>query len=401
MTRLFRQWLAVPLWQRILAALVLGALAGLALGAQAESLRWLGDLFIRLIRMLIVPLVFITLVAGITGMEAPARLASIGLKAMTLYMATTFGAVLIGLALALAIRPGIGLDIGTATAVVTAAPVALGERMMAIVPENVIAAFAAGDVLAVIFFAVLLGTAMVLAGPAAAPLTRAFTAGSAVMLRLTGIVMEFAPFGVFALVATVTGSEGLAAFTGMLKLGLVVFLGGALHMLLLQGALVRFVARMPIPAFLKGARTPQLMAFSTSSSAATLPVSLEAAQEQLGVPAPIASVVLPLGATINMDGTGLYVAAVAVFAAQVFGIPLSLADYGLIALTTMLVSIGTASVPSASLFLMAAVLDVIGVSTGARHRLRAALRPAAGHVAHRRQRHRRSRHRHRRHPLGG
>lgn len=359
---MFSRWLAIPLWKRILAALAIGALTGWLVGDQIEAIRWIGDLFIRLIRMLIMPLVFITLVAGITAMQDPTRIASIGSKAILLYFATTLAAVTIGIGLAVILKPGIGIDLSTTEAVPITESISLSDRLLAIVPENVFAAFAQGDVLAIIFFGVLLGTAILLAGRPAEPLTALFQSGAAVMLKVTNIVMEFAPIGVFALVAWVMSTEGPGAFINIFKITIVVFVGGALQILLTHGTLVRLLGKMPLGQFLTAVRTPQLMAFSTSSSAATLPATLNAAENQLGIAKPIASSVLPLGATINMDGTALYVATVAVFAAQIFAIPLSFTDYALIALTTTLVSIGTASVPSASLFLMAAVLEVIGIA---------------------------------------
>lgn len=358
-----RWWFAVPLWQRILGALILGALVGLAVGPEIAGVRWVGDLFIRMIRMLIAPLVFVTLVSGIVSMEAPGRIASIGLKAMTLYFGTTFLAILIGLGLAVALKPGADIAaVDSAKGVMLADAMPLGQRMMGIVPENVFAAFAAGDVLAIIFFSVLLGSGIVMAGELGDPVRRLFQSGAEVMLKVTGIVMEFAPFGVFALVAWLMGTEGPAAFVNIFSLALVIYLGGLLHMILVHGGLVRVMAGMRLGRFFAGVRTPQLMAFSTSSSAATLPVSLAAAQTQLGVGKPVASAILPLGATVNMDGTALYVAAVAVFAAQIYEISLGLGDFALIALTTVLVSVGAAAVPSASLFLLAAVLEVIGIS---------------------------------------
>ena len=356
-------WFGIPLWQRILGALVMGALTGWLMGPSAVQLQWIGDLFIRLIRMLIVPLVFVTLVSGVASMAAPAKLGAIGLRSMALYMATTFVAILFGLAGALILQPGRGVTLDTvASSDLLAAPVPLGERLMAIVPENVFGAFAAGDILAIIFFGVLLGAGMLMAGEAARPLTRMFAAGSVTMLKVTHIVMEVAPIGVFALVASVMGSEGVSAFVSVFSLVLVVYLGGAAHMILIHGGMVRLLAARSPLAFFSVARAPQLLAFSTSSSAATLPVTLAAAEEGLHIRPAVASSVIPLGATINMDGTALYVAAVAVFAAQIFGVTLSIGDYATIALTTVLVSIGTASVPSASLFLMAAVLDVIGIT---------------------------------------
>jgi Na+/H+-dicarboxylate symporter len=362
MKQIAARWFGIPLWQRILAALALGALVGWAMGPAAGQLQWIGDLFIRMIRMLIVPLVFVTLVSGVASMAAPAKLGSIGVKAMALYMATTFVAILFGLGGALILRPGSGVTLdGVAAADGLDAAMPLGERMMAIVPENIFAAFAEGDILAIIFFGVLLGAGLLLAGERAHPLTRLFAAGSAAMLKVTHIVMEVAPIGVFALVASVMGSEGPSAFVTVFVLVLVVYLGGAAHMAVAQAGMVRlFAGRSPL-AFFAAAREPQLLAYSTSSSAATLPATLKAAEEDLHIRPAVASSVIPLGATINMDGTALYVAAVAVFAAQIFGVPLTFGDYATIALTTVLVSIGTASVPSASLFLMAAVLEVIGI----------------------------------------
>jgi len=356
-------WFGIPLWKRILAALVLGALAGWLMGPAAEQLQWIGDLFVRLIRMLIVPLVFVTLVSGVASMAAPAKLGAIGLRAMALYLATTFVAILFGLGGALILQPGRGVTLDAADAPnVLTAPMPLGERLMGIVPENVFSAFASGDILAIIFFGVLLGAGLLMAGDAARPLSRLFEAGSVAMLKVTHIVMEIAPIGVFALVAVVMGNQGVSAFVAVFALVLVVYLGGAAHMLLIHGGMVRlFAGRSPF-AFFAAARAPQLLAFSTSSSAATLPMTLAAAEEGMHIRPAVASSVIPLGATINMDGTALYVAAVAVLAAQIFGVPLSLGDYVTIAFTTMLISIGTASVPSASLFLMAAVLDVIGLT---------------------------------------
>lgn len=368
-SRAAQWWFSVALWQRILAALLMGGLAGFWLGPEISGIRVVGDVFIRMIRMLIAPLVFTTLVSGIVSMTTrggAGRIAAIGAKAMALYLLTTLLAIGIGMGLAAATTPGAGIDLaagaGSAAEPDLSAPVTLGARMMAIVPENVFAAFADGDVLAIIFFSLLLGAGIVAAGEMGAPVGRVFVAGAEVMLRVTGMVMEVAPFGVFALAAWLMGTQGPGALVNIAGLALVIYCGGALQMVLTHAGLVRLMAGMRLGRFFAGVRTPQLLAFSTSSSAATLPASLKAAQDGLGVSRPIAASVLPLGATVNMDGTALYVAAVAVFAAQAFGMPLGFADYAVIALTTVLVSVGTAAVPSASLFLLAAVLDGMGIS---------------------------------------
>ncbi len=359
---LFARWFAIALWKRILGALVLGAIAGWLMGEAAADIKWIGDLFIRMIRMLIVPLVFVTLVAGVASMKDPARLGSIGVKAVGLYLATTFAAILIGITLAVLLRPGGSVDLSGASALELGAPVPMVERLLAIVPANVFTAFGEGDVLAIIFFAMLLGAGLLVAGDKGEPLARVFDSGAEVMLKVTNIVMEVAPIGVFALVAWVMGTEGPGAFVNVFLLTMVVYVGGLIHMIVTHGGMVHVLGRVPIGRFLSGAREPQLLAYSTSSSAATLPATLRAAEVKMGIKPPVASSVLPLGATINMDGTALYVAAVAVFGAQIFGVELSLFDYAMIAVTTTLVSIGTASVPSASLFLMAVVLDVIGIT---------------------------------------
>jgi Na+/H+-dicarboxylate symporter len=360
--KLARRWFAIVLWKRILGALVLGALAGLAIGEAAEQIKWIGDLFIRLIRMLIVPLVFATLVSGVTAMKDPKRLGSIGGKAIALYLGTTFFAIVLGIAMALILRPGVGIDLSGAEATAIGEAGSLADRLLGIVPENPFAAFAEGNVLAVIFFAVMVGSGLILSGEQGRPLAQVFDSGSELMLKITGIVMEFAPFGVFALVAWVMGTVGPATFLNVFLLAIGVYIGCFLHMVLVHGGIVKFLARLPVGPFFRGVREPQLVGYSTSSSSATLPASLSAAEHNLGISAPVASSVLPLGATVNMDGTALYVAMISIFAAQAFGVPLDLFDYMLIGFTTTLVSIGTASVPSASLFLMAAVLDVIGMS---------------------------------------
>ena len=279
-----------------------------------------------------------------------------GIKLMVL-------AIVIGIVLALVLRPGAGIDLSGAEATTLDSAGSLTDRLMGIVPENPFAAFAEGNVLAVIFFAVLVGAGLILSAERGKPLVAVFDAGSETMLKVTAIVMEFAPFGVFALVAWVMGTVGPATFINVFLLAVAVYLGCFLHMLIVHGGIVKLFARLPVLPFFRGVREPQLVAYSTSSSSATLPASLSAAEHNLGISAPVASSVLPLGATINMDGTALYVALISIFAAQAFGLPLDFFDYVLIGFTTTLVSIGTASVPSASLFLMAAVLDVIGMSS--------------------------------------
>jgi len=183
------------------------------------------------------------------------------------------------------------------------------------------------------------------------------------MLKITHWVMEVAPFGVFALIASVAGNQGVSALLDVVILVVCVVLACAAHMLIIHGLIMmRIVLRLSAGSFFKGARDAMLVAFSTSSSSATLPVSMSVAENKLGIKPVVASTVLPLGATINMDGTALYVGIVSVFAAQAFGVELTLADYAIMAGSTTLVSVGTAAVPGASLFLMAAVMGAVGIT---------------------------------------
>ncbi len=359
---MMKKWFETALWKRILLALVLGIIVGSIWGEGAVSIKWIGDLFVRLISMVVVPLVFFTLVSGIIAMGDPQKLGSLGVKTLALYMLTTMAAISIGLVLAVLLQPGEGVDLSGAVPQVLQEPVPLTQQMMNIVPRNPVAALANGDMLAIIFFALIFGVATMVVGEKARPIPELMDAASEIMLKITGWVMEVAPLGVFALIAWVSGTQGVVALLDVARLALAVVLGCALHLVLTHGALMKFVVGVSPLAFFRGARDAMLVAFSTSSSSATLPVTISVAEKKLGVSPLLASTTIPLGATINMDGTALYVGIVSVFAAQAFGLDLALADYFVIVGATTLVSIGTAAVPGASLFLMAAVMSAIGIT---------------------------------------
>lgn len=358
---MFAAWFKITLWKRILGMLVLGIVFGALAGEYATSISWLGDIFIRLIRMIVVPLVFVTLVSGVIAMGDPKRLGSLGIKTLGLYMGTTLVAITIGLTIAVIIQPGIGVDISGAEAKVLPAAKSLEERLLGIIPRNPINALASGDMLAIIFFALILGAGIMLAGDKGKPLAKLADAGSEAMLKVTHIVMEVAPFGVFALIAKVVGTGGIQQLFTVVPLAASVILACLIHVIVTHGSIMKFLLKLPPKRFFRDITGAQLVAFSTSSSSGTLPVTMAVAEENLGVKPSVASSVLPLGATINMDGSGIYVGILAVFAAQVLGVPLGLEQYLLIALAATLVSIGTAAVPSASLFLLATVMNVIGI----------------------------------------
>lgn len=375
-------WLKIDLWKRVIGALVLGLLLGLGLrygmGAEAGGafastwIAWAGELFLRLIRMLIVPLVFVTLVAGIIAMGDPKRLGSLGARAIGLYLCTTAIAVTLGLIMATIFQPGASLspetfaaaDTGAMESVTSRAEEAGGivERLLQIVPTNPVAAFASGDILPVIFFAILFGVGILMAGDIAKPVADWFDGASAAMMKVTTIVMETAPFGVFALMANVMANQGLGVLQSLGTLAFALYLACAIHILFTYGGLiVKGLLRLQLMPFFRGITDAQAVAYSTASSSATLPVTITCAEKNLGIDRAVAGSVLPLGATINMDGTAIYIGMVALFGAQAMGVEVSLLQYVLIAVMATLVSIGAAGIPSAGLFLSGLALAQVGI----------------------------------------
>ncbi|MFT4887045.1 MAG: Na+/H+-dicarboxylate symporter [Pseudohongiellaceae bacterium] len=356
-------WFEIALWKRILGALVLGVIVGMLWGPGSESLSWMGDIFMRLIRMVVVPLVFVTLISGVVSMGDPSKLGSLGIKTLAIYMATTLAAITIGLGLATIMQPGAGVDFSGSVPGQIQETIPLSQRLIEIIPVNPIAALAEGNILAVIFFALMVGVSLLTIGEKGKPVADFMHAASDMMIKITHWIMEVAPFGVFALIAAVAGTQGVAALLDVLTLALAVLIACVVHLVVVHGIIIMKLTLGLSPVmFFRGARDAMLVAFSTSSSSATLPVTLSVAEENLGIKPVVASTVLPLGSTINMDGTALYVGIVSVFAAQAFGIELSFSDYVVMAGATTLVSVGTAAVPGASIFLMAAVMATIDMT---------------------------------------
>ena len=381
-----KTWFEIDLWKRVILGLVIGAAIGLGLrygvGPDRASeivTTWfkpVGDAFISLIQMLVVPLIFSTLFSGVLAMGDPKRLGSLGGRALAMYMVTTVIAVCFGLARGTWLQPGAGFDLSRVAATDMAqarerlaanpAPGSVLEQiirtLLSIIPVNPVDAMARGDVLAIIFFSIMLGIATLMAGEAGEPVARLMNSAADVMMKLTIIIMEVAPIGVLALMAWVLGTRGFVVLEVLGKMTLAHYLACTLHIVLTYGFIVKGLLRLPLIPFFRGVADPQAVAFSTSSSNATLPVTMTAANKNLGIGKPIASSVLPLGATINMDGTALYQGLIALFAAQALGITMTPDMYFTIILMSALVSIGTAGIPSVSLFLAATTLSVIGVS---------------------------------------
>ena len=359
---MLRGWFAIPLWKRVLGALALGLVFALVWPAGTKYVAFMGDLFVRAIRMLVAPIVLVTIASGITSLADPKRLGGLGARTIALFAATTAIAVSVGMGVASVIRPGVGAPLGSAAPHPLGPAVTPYDQLIGIVPLNIVDALAKGDMLALIFVAILFGVGIVFAGESGKPFGAVLQSLSAVLLTIVGLVMEATPFGVFALIAGAVANNGAAVFVHVGWLALAVLLGSAIQLLVVHSLLLKFVARLPVRPFFRDIVDALIVAFSTASSSATLPVAMRVAEDNLGVARPVLSTVLPLGASIGKDGTAMYVGLLSLFALQAFGTPLTPQVYGVVLLTGALAAFGTAPVPSASLFMLAAVLSAVGIA---------------------------------------
>lgn len=360
-----RRYLDVPLIYKLGVALVLGVAVGLSVGEPAAALQPLGDLFLRLLKMLVVPLVLFTIIGGVSSVS-PSQLGRIGGKVFVYYVLTSLVAISLGLAIASLVHPGEGLTMPGGGGEQPEQAPSLVDTLLGIVPTNPLAAMAEGDVLAVIFVALIVGIALSVLRSSdderlnefGRLLGRANDALVQVVFLIVRGVLEYAPVGVFALIAAVLAKTGPGALLPLLKLTGVVYGGVALMIVVYAGLLA--VSRVGVRKFFGAAREPMLTAFVTRSSSGTLPVSSRAA-ERLGVRDSVYSFTLPLGATINMDGTAIYVGAATMFVADIAGVQLSVGQILGVVAVGVLASIGTAGVPSAGLIMLSLTISQAGL----------------------------------------
>lgn len=331
-----------------------GALAPLA-GIDPQWFKPFGQLFINLVRMVVVPLVFATLVAGAASVGDVGRLGRVAGKTLVYYFATTAIAIFIGLVLANLFQPGMGLDLSTANLKAKeVAPPSLTQVLLNIVPINPMDSLAKGSMLQIIFFAVLLGFSLSICGERVKVVTDFFNGMGEVMIRVTTIVMFYAPIGVFALMAFTVASHGLSVLLPLIKLVIIMYVACLLQILLVYLPCVKFSGLTP-GKFLKGISEPLLIAFTTCSSAAALSTNLISV-EKLGASRSVSSFSIPLGNTINMDGAAIYMGIAAIFAAEVYGIPMPLDKQFVVLLMALLASVGSMGVPGAALIMITMVL---------------------------------------------
>ncbi len=359
----------------IFIALILGAAAGLALNLWAPQgyvrdevivngiFYVIGQGFIRLMQMLVVPLVFCSLVCGSMAIGDTRRLGKVGMKTIAFYLLTTAIAITVAILLASLINPGTGLDMGRIETTETAVgeKLSMADTLLQIIPTNPLGALASGEMLPIILFALIIGVILAHRGEKADTVSSFFSQFNDIMMDMTMGVMKLAPVGVFCLIARTFAGLGLDAFLPLLKYMLAVFFALALQGLVVYQVLLKLFTGLSPVRFLKKFAPVMAFAFSTATSNATIPLSIDTLHRKMGVSKKISSFTIPLGATINMDGTAIMQGVAVVFAAQAFHIQLSAADFLTVIATATLASIGTAGVPSVGLITLSMVFNSVGL----------------------------------------
>lgn len=356
-------------WQ-ILIALVLAILFGFFFPQDVRYVKWMGDLFLRGLKMIIVPLILTSIVTGVANIGEAQDLGKLGLKTIVYYITTSLFAILTGLFLVNFIQPGVGADLGFSKSVegIDISSQGLGNVLMKMVPTNIFQVLASADMLAIIFFSILVGFfLMKIATEYKDPLLNLFNGGFELMMKITSFVIKFTPLGIFGIVAAVVAEQAgdrqaLLDITQRLGLYMAAVLGGLFfHAFITLPVLLRLIGKVNPYKHFQAMTTPLLTAFSTSSSSATLPLTMDAVENNVGVSNKITSFVLPLGATVNMDGTALYECVAAMFIAQAYGIHLSFLSQIVVVFTALLASIGAAGIPMAGLVMITVILSAVGL----------------------------------------
>ena len=352
---------------QIFASLVLSVVVGLFLGDSAvvPVKTWIapvGTMFINLIKMMIVPVVLCSLIVGMTSMGDMKKLGRIGIKTVAFYMVTTAIAIVIGFSVAGVIEPGVGMALPAEAAPKVKEAPSIMQVFVNMIPKNPIESMAKADILPVIVFALFIGAGIIsVGGKKGALLINVFDSGAVVCYKVIAMIMRLAPIGVFCLLLPVVVQNGPKVLLPLLSVIMAMAVGSILHAVIVYSGIAAAVGHMSPVKFFRGMAEAMVIAFTTCSSAGTLPVNMKNIQEKLGVKRDIASFILPLGATINMDGTALYMGVCSLFIANVYNIPLTVDQMMLIILTGTLASIGTAGVPGAGLIMLAMVLQSVGL----------------------------------------
>ncbi len=353
-------------WQ-ILIALILAVLFGYFVPGGVDYVSWMGDIFLRALKMVIIPLILSSIISGVTSMGAGKDLGRLSVKTMVYYLSTSTLAILTGLLIVNIVKPGVGVDLGFAQSVndLTENTGSVKDILYRLIPDNVIDSMAEGAILPVIFFSILFGFFISQTDDKyKESLTTFFNAIFDAMMKMTLFIIRFTPLGIFGIVANEVSRNGdqLGNIAGSLAIySLCVVAALLIHAFISLPLIVRFVGRAKPFEHFRNMATPLLTAFSTSSSSATLPLTMDALENKSGVSNKITSFTLPLGATINMDGTALYECVAAMFIAQAYGVELTFAQQALVVVTALLASIGAAGIPMAGLVMITVVLTAVGL----------------------------------------
>ena len=357
--------LKIKLHWQILIALLIAIIYGLFLTDYAYLVTWMGVLFLRALKMIIIPLILTSIISGVTNIGDAQNLGRLGFKTVAYYLSTSLFAIVTGLILVNLIQPGVGADLGLKKEVQELAGSSgdLWELVLRMVPTNIFEAMVTFDILAVIFFSILLGFFITKADEKTKDfLTTLFNSGFEVMMKITHFVIRFTPLGILGIVVGVVAEqrENLVEVLGSLgKYSVTVLVGLLIHSTITLPLIIRSIGKAnPLKQF-QAMTTPLLTAFSTRSSSATLPLTLDAVENNSGVSNKISSFVLPLGATINMDGTALYECVAAMFIAQAYGIEMTIIQQAIIIFTALLASIGAAGIPMAGLVMISVILTAV------------------------------------------
>ncbi len=358
--------LKIKLHWQILIALILAVIYGVVFSEYVSYVSWMGDLFLRALKMVIVPLILSSIISGVTNIGNAENLGKIGIKTLSYYLLTSLFAILVGLLLVNLFQPGVGADLGLSKQIeeLSAAKESFGTTLLNIIPINIIKSMLEGDMLSIIFFAILFGFFITqIKESYKTNLTTFFDAFFEVMMKITMFIIKFAPLGIFGIVA-VTISQQNDLFQLMQNMGMYMFtvlLGLLIHGLVTLPLILKFIAKVDPWLHFKAMTTPILTAFSTSSSNATLPLTIDAVENNSGVSNKITSFTLPLGATVNMDGTALYECVAAMFIAQAYGVELTFVQQIIVVITALLASIGAAGIPMAGLVTITIILSAVGL----------------------------------------
>ena len=370
----------MSLTQRIISAMLMGLLLGGLLNIISSSnilpiaiQSWLdmylvnglfdtiGQVFVRSLKLLVVPLVFVSLVCGVSSLGNNSRMGAVASKTIALYVATTAIAITLAISVAVVVQPGVGIDLANATQFVAKDAPSLKTTIINIFPSNPVQSMANGSILQVIVFSVLMGLAISKSGEKGQRIRDFFNNFNEVIMKMVMILMQLAPYGIFCLLAKLFADVGIGMILNLAKYFFTMVFVLLLHSLGVYTFIFKFFTGLSIRAFLSKMRPALALAFSTASSGATMPVTLRTVEKRLGVHNTVASFTVPLGTTINMDGTAIMQGVATVFIAQAYNIGLGIDDYLMVVLTATLASIGTAAVPGVGLVMLVMVLNQVGL----------------------------------------